>query len=308
MARVLTDSANYTAIADAIRAQLGTSDTYLPSEMADAIASIEGGGGSILSGITAPTSDMGENGQLYKRVFPLPSNIDFVDYLESSGTQYIDTGIVADGGTDLRAVMRYPGNTFMIGSRRGSWNRIYNSLYIGATGDHKIGLAKHGGNSSSDFIDTNDFIATVQDGIDYILECKSRRVGTAWAVMFSIEQAGTSVLSTLNVSGSISESYTQILFGLNDNGTRKISSGLHVSRVTYRRDRIPIADYIPCLDQSGVACMWDNVAGEYVYNDGTGDFAHGSAVTPTEAEPVLYVKVNGAWEMLTDWNAHNITA
>lgn len=45
MTTVLTDNANYTAIAGAIREKLGVQTTYLPSEMAEAIASIEGGGG-----------------------------------------------------------------------------------------------------------------------------------------------------------------------------------------------------------------------------------------------------------------------
>lgn len=45
MTTVLTNNANYTAIANAIRTQLGVQTTYMPSEMAAAIASIEGGGG-----------------------------------------------------------------------------------------------------------------------------------------------------------------------------------------------------------------------------------------------------------------------
>ena len=47
MTTILTDSANYTAIANAIRTQLGVQTTYLPSEMADAILSISGGGGTV---------------------------------------------------------------------------------------------------------------------------------------------------------------------------------------------------------------------------------------------------------------------
>ena len=45
MALVVTDSQNYTDIADAINQKLGTSNQYYPSEMADAILSISGGGG-----------------------------------------------------------------------------------------------------------------------------------------------------------------------------------------------------------------------------------------------------------------------
>ena len=43
MATILTDSSHYTAIADAIRAKNGSSDTYTPSQMAEAITAISGG-------------------------------------------------------------------------------------------------------------------------------------------------------------------------------------------------------------------------------------------------------------------------
>lgn len=69
-------------------------------------------------------------------------------------------------------------------------------------------------------------------------------------------------------------------------------------RVTILNKNSPIADYLPCLDNNGVACMWDNIAGEYVYNDGTGDFAYGDPITPTPLEPILYVKKGGAWEVI----------
>lgn len=52
MAKVITDEQNYQDIADAIRAKLGSTDTYTPSEMAAAISTISGGGGG--TAITDP--------------------------------------------------------------------------------------------------------------------------------------------------------------------------------------------------------------------------------------------------------------
>lgn len=45
MATMITDSANYSAIANAIRAKNGTENTYTPAQMADAISAITSGGG-----------------------------------------------------------------------------------------------------------------------------------------------------------------------------------------------------------------------------------------------------------------------
>jgi len=60
MAKVLTDDSNYTAIANAIRTKKGVETTYLPSEMATAIGSIEAANLDILSvnanGTYTPTS------------------------------------------------------------------------------------------------------------------------------------------------------------------------------------------------------------------------------------------------------------
>ena len=49
MAKVITDEQNYQDIANAIRAKLGSTDTYTPSEMAAAISTISGGGGTAIT-------------------------------------------------------------------------------------------------------------------------------------------------------------------------------------------------------------------------------------------------------------------
>ena len=49
MAKVLTDPQHYTNIANAIRGKNGSSDTYTPAEMADAILAIKSG--SLSTGI-----------------------------------------------------------------------------------------------------------------------------------------------------------------------------------------------------------------------------------------------------------------
>ena len=49
MAIVTTDSANYTAIANAIRGKTSSADTYTPALMAAAIAGIVSGGVSLAS-------------------------------------------------------------------------------------------------------------------------------------------------------------------------------------------------------------------------------------------------------------------
>lgn len=54
--KVLTDPQHYTNIANAIREKNGTSNTYTPANMADAILAIESGGGGSGSSTMVVTS------------------------------------------------------------------------------------------------------------------------------------------------------------------------------------------------------------------------------------------------------------
>ena len=80
MGIVTIDDTNLTNIANAIRSKNGASDTYKPNEMASAIESIETGGG-------------GETPE-YTRV----------EYIQFTGEQTIDTGIICNKNTKLKVV------------------------------------------------------------------------------------------------------------------------------------------------------------------------------------------------------------
>ena len=72
MAKGITDTSNYSDIADAIRDKNGSSDTYKPSEMAAAITAIpSGGGGEGIPREVSPTGIYGYPAQQF--TFSLPS-------------------------------------------------------------------------------------------------------------------------------------------------------------------------------------------------------------------------------------------
>ena len=95
----LTDSQNYSDIADAIRAKTGTTSTYAPDEMALAIRSISGGGAVILQDKTATPStaiqtvqyDTGYDGLRKVTIGAIPS-----DYIIPSGTKQITSNGIID--------------------------------------------------------------------------------------------------------------------------------------------------------------------------------------------------------------------
>ena len=59
MSKIYTDNQHYSDIADAIRSKNGSSDTYLPSEMAEAIEAISGGGGSAVTVVESQDTNGG---------------------------------------------------------------------------------------------------------------------------------------------------------------------------------------------------------------------------------------------------------
>lgn len=65
MSKVLVTDQHLTDIADAIRSKLKVDNTYLPSEMAQAVLSISKEGSDIFSGSDDPVDDLGNDGSIY---------------------------------------------------------------------------------------------------------------------------------------------------------------------------------------------------------------------------------------------------
>lgn len=103
MSIIITDSQNYTDIANAIRTKAGTSDTFKPNEMAPAILTIPSGSGTDVSDTTATAADvlagkkfyvadgtkttgtlnfnwMGENPEFVNRIYSMSTTLDQTSY------------------------------------------------------------------------------------------------------------------------------------------------------------------------------------------------------------------------------------
>ena len=245
----------------------------------------------VLTGRDAPAASLGSDGDYYKQVIPIPNDVTFVEYLLSSGAQYIDTGIYATLETDVECDCVFQGNKFILGCRTGSADSAKKALVV--TGSSSGISVYKAGTSANGTVASKAASAAAGD----VLHCRTKTIkeGTSGAVLLSPKSG---VARAVPVD-SFTADYTQILFGIGQ-GSTPTKDTAQIRRVTYYQGGVPLHDYLACLDGDGVACMWDNVAGEYVYNDGTGDFTYGSELSdpPDALEPVLYVKKNGAWEVV----------
>ena len=175
-----------------------------------------------------------------------------LQYLESTGTQYIDTGIAPDFANGDRTEIRFYGAAYsgsapcIFGSREsGVRNAVYllvNSLLVAdadgyssitianlATGDHALSI--------------NDTTGT-PDGVDLTIP---RRVTCGLPLfLFALNNYGT--------------------------GTYGIYSGMKLYDWKYWHNGTLAQHLVPVLDRSGVPCLYDTVTRTLIYNAGTGAF------------------------------------
>ena len=191
-----------------------------------------------------------------------------VEYLESTGTQWIDTGVKPD-------------NTYTFDTAVAVLNTPYNCIYWGcrsagtfASDNSQCYLNSFTGSAS----DILKLYSTNTSSVDNWSSGIVPQVG----VMYSF--SGITVVSTMNTM-----TYSVVLFGLNIIGTVNASLGrCRIGKWTAYSNDIKVADFVPVRVGSGanaVGYMYDRVTKRLFGNQGTGAFTIG----PDVARPVMGV-------------------
>lgn len=189
----------------------------------------------------------------YKQAVPLGEpepDINFIDYIESSGTQYIDTGFKPNNNTrviiDVQG--RKSGTYAVFGARQD--NTVYSfTVWMMSSTQFR-----------SDFHSDQNNVS-VSSTLKRVVIDKNKNVCSF----------GNS--STTNTNATFQSPVNMLLFALNHDGEpdgRNLSGRLYSCQI-YDNDAL-VRDYAPALDSDGVACLYDKVSEEYVYNAGTGTF------------------------------------
>lgn len=282
------------SVANAIRTKGGTqAQLEFPTGFVSAIGNISGGGG-LLTGTTPPTGNDGTNGDLYKQTFKEPkSGINYVEYLQSNGTQYIDTEVECTQDIDVYILYHHlSGDSATFGVRTGGYSSTSNALYLNdASGSS-------GGKTQSAY-DYGSVGARPSFTINNLIEFKTftEKLGENNYTFYSTLN-GLLLFNRKNQTAFTSNG-SMILFGARLSGNIACSNAKYKRCVLFNKNN-PIADYIPCLDPNSVPCMWENISEQYVYNDGSGDFQYGSSESFGALEPIYYIKKNGVWSVLRE--------
>lgn len=210
----------------------------------------------------------------------LPQGYTQVEYIESGGTQYIDTGLQPYYNT--RVVMDFQftsapssDHAVIFGARNSSTSKNFCVFYVTS------------GYFRSDYNASNTQQWAINSTARYIID----------------KNKGTTSLNgtTQSYSGdAFACSYNMYLFALNGGGY-----------VYYKCDRLRvfscqiydngtlIRNFVPCINANGVAGLYDMENGVFYGNSGTGSFTAGETYEVLESEDVArevekkYIGING---------------
>jgi len=184
-----------------------------------------------------------------------------IEYLESTGTQWIDTGYIPTIKTAIETDYQYIYNPNVNpDSQFGAGNDADSSRFR-FSGNPKTGTM---GCSLGSYIPLPDISSLDR----HIL--KINAVNQTCSVDdYTIQQTRDTFIGC--------GTRTFFLFNLN-NGTNIYK---HYARVFYLKiwdNDVLVRDFIPVLDKNGTPCMYDKVEKKYYYNAGTGQFIAGPVI------------------------------
>lgn len=201
-----------------------------------------------------------------ENIFGLPAGFQRTEYLQSTGTQYIDTGYKPVPATTKFEFMfqcdDVTDNTFMFGARPDT----------SAASQYTCTTYKATSRIRQDWAGLSDFFTGITTTDKYLYTAYNNTI----------------TLNDTTVTGTIARSTTRsdynfLLFTVNTGGT--VDSRMYVGKVYYAKlwdNGVLVRDFIPCIDPLGVACMYDLVGKKPYYNQGTGTFTAGRKVIPVE--------------------------
>ena len=208
----------------------------------------------------------------------LPDGYTELAYIQSSGTQYIDTGVKANTQTRVQAKMRYAvapsGSAWaaLFGSRNGSGNQEYWVYY---RPDDSAFSLKYGNDTSN-----------------YTVPGSPEELNNFSVNGNTLSVNGQSVTANLDALESKNSFY---IFAVNNSGSLQYASKSALYQFTVYSKSERVRDFVPCTNPSGTVGLYDLINGEFYGNAGTGDFIAGPEPVelPDGYTQVEYIESSG---------------
>lgn len=212
------------------------------------------------------------------------SDYNVVEYIESTGTQYIDTGLIMEKSTTMRMEISAQLTS------NGNWAGVNGYMQHQASlGDGSKGLfvVDYNGNTHIENVYFNNTLKYTQD----------------WTSAYSGAKNKVAVIGMGNAENT---------WWTNISSNRYAQVGKWYYIKVYRSGTL-VRDYVPCVRNSdGVAGLYDKVENKFYTNSGTGSFGSGAAtgVLVEEYKRVEYIENSGTQYINTGyyWTSDNVRA
>lgn len=197
----------------------------------------------------------------------LPSGFTEVEWIESSGTQYIDTGVSAPEGCRVQCKMAYTSLSSTLTVVFGSHDAAspYYRNFLAATSS----IWELGAYGTADF-------GSPAVNTEYEIDANTKSGEIACTIN------GTAYSINLSIAPSAQRSALSVyLFALH------YADGLFPAKMkawwykVYVGDSL-VRDYVPCLNPAGAVGLYDLVGKQFYGNSGTGSFTAGAEVSKAE--------------------------
>ena len=231
-----------------------------------------------------------------KQLGRLPAGYTELEYIESSGTQYVDSGFKPNNNS--RVVLDFEPTA------------AYSSI-VGIFGTRD----ENSGTAANMFVFWNNGANTFRT--DYFGTQQTMTVSTLLARQTVDKDKNVTTIGSVSASNAASTgqcSNNLYLFCTNDAGTENYFAKLKLYSCQIYDNGTLVRDFVPCVNASGEAGLYDLVGEKFYGNSGTGAFAVGpetgksgsspnvwtehNAFTPAYAENYL-TNIDRLWSVLT---------
>ena len=209
--------------------------------------------------ITPPTAPQ-KHGYHFTGWFPYKARI---EYLESTGTQWIDTGYIPN--TNTTVVLGF------VNQSRGNW--VFGQRTAAYTTD-ALGL-----------LTSDGAFVLYTPGLEIRFDSSSIKYNKKYIVTANkntfivLSDIGEKLVEKAGTATSLNAKYPLVLFGLVSGGSYLLAnSGTKIYYFQIYDNDILVRDFIPVLDKDGTPCMYDKVEKKFYYNAGTGNFIAGPII------------------------------
>ena len=189
----------------------------------------------------------------------LPSDYIQLEYIQSSGSQYIDTGFKPNQDTKISITVDFPlsGTTWLYGSRTSAGS---NSLGFLCEGNSKYRF---------DYASSTNELATKPTG-KFTIDSDKNKCYINGELVFTATY--TTFASPVNM----------YIFNNNNNGSLSGGSSAKLYNCSIYDNGVLIRNFIPCKNESGTVGLYDSVNNQFYQNAGSGTFVAGPEIPPVE--------------------------